>query len=378
MKNEAFLAPRLIGSRFEDHTLPVSMLEDFSELEQLIIEVAKGVYLEENSNRRRVPKGFTDGIYLKLESIEEGSAIPRFIIASMMTLNSVLPLGNSHNFSYYEKAREKIITILSSVNKGEPISEDFQKYLMFFNKIGKNLLDDESIDFGYNNKTKSSSNAILDKRTRKKILLSREEKHEYSDSVKIFALIPSIDQKEKKFSIETDDGIIVESELTDTIESTVFSALNEYKKGTYVSLKGTGIYNFNDKLIRIEDIESMDIIDPFDVTLRISHLAKLQNNWYDENSKAPQRKALLNFNNIFNSYYNSNLPLPAIFPTVEGNIQLEWKRNDNNIILDINLNSLKSTVFYYNDNTDDEHEEVLNLSQNGDWETLNYLIENRI
>lgn len=378
MENQVFIAPRLIGSRFEDHTLPVSMLEDFSVLEELIIEVAKGVYLEENPNRRRVPKGFTDGVYLKLESIEEGSSILRFIIASMMSVNSMFPLENSHNFSYYEKAKDKIISIITSANKGESISEDFQKYLIYFNKIGKNLLDDESIDFGYDSKTKSDSNAILDKRTRKKILLSREEKHEYSDSVKIFALIPRIDQKLKKFSIETDDGTIIESELTDSIENTVFSAFNEYKNKTYVSLKGTGIYSFSDKLLRIEDIESMDILDPFDVTLRISHLSKLANNWYNEQSKAPQKKLLFNFNNIFNSYYNSNLPLPAIFPTVDGNIQLEWKRDGKNIILEVNLTSLYSTFFYYNDNTDDEHEEVLNLSKKDDWGTLNYLIENRI
>ena len=82
-ESKIFFSPRLTGSRFEDHTLPVNILEDFSALEELIIELAKKIYLEENPNKKRVPKGFSDGIYLKLANIQEGSAIPQFIMASI-------------------------------------------------------------------------------------------------------------------------------------------------------------------------------------------------------------------------------------------------------------------------------------------------------
>lgn len=379
MEKNVFLAPRLTGSRFDDHTIPVNILEDFKVIEELLIEVAKGIYLVENSNRKRVPKGFSDGVYLKLENIEEGSTIPKLIIASTISLNSLFPLESFDNFSYFEKAKEKIISVITSVNEDIPIDEDFQKYLIFFNKIGKNLLDDENIDFGYNIETKQKSNAILNKITRRRILMSREEKYEYSDSIKLFALIPRIDQKEKTFSIETDDGSTIESELTDSIRSTVFSAFYEYKNKTYVSLKGTGIYNFSDRLLRIEEIESMDILDSYDVALRINYLSKIPNNWYNEHSKAPQKNLLFSFNEIFNSYYSSHLQLPAIFPTVEGNIQLEWKKNNKNILLDIDLTTLTSKFFYYNDNDDsDEHEETINLKMKEGWSSLNSLIENKI
>ena len=54
-----FLTPKLEGHRFDDHTLPVSMLEDFSAFEELVFELAKKIYLEKNPSRKRVPKGFT-------------------------------------------------------------------------------------------------------------------------------------------------------------------------------------------------------------------------------------------------------------------------------------------------------------------------------
>jgi hypothetical protein len=40
MEEKIFIAPKLKGSRFEDHSLPVNILEDFTSLEDLLIEVA--------------------------------------------------------------------------------------------------------------------------------------------------------------------------------------------------------------------------------------------------------------------------------------------------------------------------------------------------
>lgn len=358
--------------------MPVSILEDFTALEELIIEVAKGIYIKENPNRRRVPKGFSESIYLKLTGIEEGSSIPKLIIASVVAMNSALPIDNLDSFTYFEKAKDKIISIIKTVNIGEVVNDEDQKYLSYFNKIGKNLLDDEFIDFGYDIETNSSSNAVLNKNTRKKLLLSREQKVEYSDKIKLFALIPTINQNENKFSIDSDEGII-ECELKDEILSTVLIAVTEYKSKTFISLKGTGIYNWNDKLVRIEDIESIDILDNCDVSLRLNELSKLKSNWYNGEGRTLNKSKLSNFGNIFNSYYNSKLPLPAIFPTLEGNIQLEWKNGNKNIVLDINIDSLESNFFYYDDfNDNDEIEQTIILSSQENWSILNSLIEENI
>ncbi len=42
----------------------------------MILEVAKWKYREDNPSRHRVPRGFSDGISLKLTGVEEGSSIP--------------------------------------------------------------------------------------------------------------------------------------------------------------------------------------------------------------------------------------------------------------------------------------------------------------
>ncbi|MDM1409027.1 hypothetical protein [Myroides sp. DF42-4-2] len=375
MSKKVFIAPRLVGSRFEDHTLPVNILEDFTALEDLVIEVAKGIYIAENSNRKRVPKGFSDGVYLKLVDMEEGSSILIFAIASTIVLKSELPLENLDNFSYFEKAKDKIIELVESVNDGKAPTQIDYKLLSYFSKIGKNLLDDESIDFGYNYESRTASNAILNKATRKKILLSSEQKTEYADSIKLFALIPEIDQKNNTFQIETEFGN-VKCPLTETIKDSVFVAFNEYVNKTYVTIKGTAQFNWNDKIQEITEIESLDILDPLDVSLRINNLSKLEDNWYEGHGKALNKNGLNRFENLFNSYFENKLPLPAIFPKVDGNIQMEWKNENKNVVIEINLDTLKSEYFYYNDIDDsDEKEETIELGEKEGWIQLNNLIK---
>ena len=167
--------------------------------------------------------------------------------------------------------------------------------------------------------------------------------------------------------------------MNDIIKDKVFTAFNEYKNKTYVSLKGVALYNWNDKLSKIEEIEYIDVLDPLDVSLRINNLLKLGSNWYEGQGKQLNQNLLITFGDLFNSYFDSKLPLPAIFPTVDGNIQLEWKRVNKNITMNIELSTLKTVFFYYNDLDDsDEYEEEIGLENNDKWDSINNLIETYI
>ncbi|WP_294228927.1 hypothetical protein [uncultured Chryseobacterium sp.] len=142
-------------------------------------------------------------------------------------------------------------------------------------------------------------------------------------------------------------------------------------------MKGTALFNWNDKIQEITEIESMDILDPLDVSLRISNLSKLEDNWYEGGGKALNNAGLGKFENLFNSYFDNKLSLPAIFPRIDGNIQLEWKKQTKNVIIEIDLISLKSEFFYYSDIDElDEKEEQIDLSDKDGWNKLNDLIKN--
>jgi metal-sulfur cluster biosynthetic enzyme len=167
----------------------------------------------------------------------------------------------------------------------------------------------------YNYNSKIGSNAILNKTTRKKLLLSSEQKSEYTDSIVLFALVPEIDQKNNTFQIESDFGSI-KCPFTESIKDNVFTAFKEYKNKTYISLKGTALFNWNDKIQEVCEVESIDVLDSLDVSLRIYNLLKLENNWFEGQGKALNKECLTKFGNLFNSYFDSKLPLPAIFPKI--------------------------------------------------------------
>lgn len=74
-----FVAPRLVGARFDDHTIPLELLKDLAALEEFVVAVAKWKFVQQHG-RVRAPKGFTDHLSINLSSVGEGSAVPSIVI----------------------------------------------------------------------------------------------------------------------------------------------------------------------------------------------------------------------------------------------------------------------------------------------------------
>ena len=72
---ESFMSPKLEGQRFADHSVPLDMLKDFAALQEMLVEVAKWRFLEENPDRQRTPRNFIADFGLRLTDIEDGSAV---------------------------------------------------------------------------------------------------------------------------------------------------------------------------------------------------------------------------------------------------------------------------------------------------------------
>ncbi|MBE8723532.1 hypothetical protein [Flavobacterium hungaricum] len=373
---KVFMRPKLKGQRFEDHRLPVSIMEDFSVLEELIFDLAKKIYIDQNPERKRVPNHFTENVSLKLSRLDDGSVIPNFLLVAAINLsNPTLPDVSNDYFRYFESARDKVYELVESANQGD-VSDLNPKFLNYFNRIGRNLRDDESIDFI--NDSGSSRNVVFNKVTRQKILLSRSDKSEYSDVVNEIVLIPSVDKKKKKFQIELDSlSPTLEFRLRKDFQDTVLTALQGYDDKCYVSLKGIGTFNENMKLIQIDRIDSIDLLDPFDVSIRLRQLSQLEDNWYNgEEGERLNNNALNTFEDFFFLNYGDDLPLPAIFPTLKGDLLLEWKIKDISISLEVSLLDFNSTLYYFdmlNDLNDLEVE--LNLKVVEDWTKINQIIQ---
>ena len=139
--SQEFLKPRLVGTRFNEHSVPLELLKDFAALEEMIIEVAKWKFLQAHPDRARVPRGFTDGVALHLTKIEDGSAVP---VISLL-FGTPFPSVNS---TYFDQAREAIIEAVASANQGQDSTSQLPPNLLgYFDRFGRSLREGESMEF---------------------------------------------------------------------------------------------------------------------------------------------------------------------------------------------------------------------------------------
>ena len=139
------IRPKLIGARFEGGVIPLDVLGDLAALEEMVVEVAKWRFLQEHTNRTRLPKGFADSISLKLIGLEEGSAIPVIMLSEVAGELEGMP---PPYLDYFRDAMGAIVDAIDMAERNQWNPGLFpQKCLSYFKKFGKSLRDEESVEF---------------------------------------------------------------------------------------------------------------------------------------------------------------------------------------------------------------------------------------
>ncbi len=368
LEDQAFLEPRLTGKRFENHAIPLELFKDFSALEELIIELAKYAYKQENSDRQRLPKGFTKNISLKLSGVGEGSAVPQIVL-------DIQNQDHANEYKkYFDNSKEMILRGVSAANNiDEQISHYIpEEYLSYFDKIGRSLKDDEALELSPNNE---DNKAIINKSTRK-LLLSSSRLEEITEEIVVRGKIFELDQKENIFTLQSSEGISVKAPVNSQHKSTILEAFNNYESGVKVLIQCLGCFNRNNKLISIQTVEHVSLLDINDVPSRIDELRFLKDGWLDGIGKAPLEEGLNWLSNQFDNYALEEMPLPLVFPTEDGNIQMEWSFNFFDISLEIDLVSKKAQLHMLNLQTEKENLNSFNLNEASLWIELSQIIIN--
>lgn len=363
MTSEPFLKPRLIGSRFEGGVIPLEVLADFTALGEMIVEVAKWKFRKDNPSRKRVPRGFTDGITLKLTGIEDGSARP--IIKLVVAAGMLFPPSAQ---SYFEDARSAIIGAIHAAEQDKLITSFVpQKLLGYFDRFGRNLNEGEAIEF---NDGAGQPATRLNKEIRRKLVLASEEE-EITDVIVCHGSIPEMDQQAKTFHLRLLDGAIVKAKLTPQHFDTVMEAFTNYRENQRVCLVASVRFNRANRLQGIDSVEHISILDPLDIGVQIAELKLLKPGWMDGRGIAPSHSGLDWLMEATNKFYPDDLPLPYLYPTPEGGVQAEWPLKPWEISLEIDLDARVGNWHALNLDDDTEQIRTLNLDAASDWQWLN-------
>ena len=399
MSETPFLCPRLIGTRFEDHSIPLELLKNLSVLEGLIIEVARLEYFRDHPDRQRVPQGFTDGIELKLTGIEDGSAI---IVISLIVITNTLFSANQR---YFERARDAIIQMIggaedSNIGATGTVEESkavmdilTPKVLSYFGKIGQGLREDEAIEFITPNNQPSARLTI---NTRQRLILaySKDSKERSADIIRetrtqqyipstiekliadtiVRGTVPEINQDDMTFLIRLFDGQRIKAPIAPQHFDAILEAFNGYKKNLRFLFQGIGRFDRSEQLLEFDSIERISPLDELDISVQIDDLRLLKDGWLEGQGKAPSKEGLNWLSQAFDKHYSGDLPLPYLYPTEPGGIQAEWSLGQNDITLEIDLTEHSGYFHALQMEDDTEETRRLDLDSETHWINLKELI----
>ena len=363
MNTEPFLRPRLTGVRFEGHAIPLEFLKDLAVLGEMIAEVAKLKFLKDHPGRQRSPRGFTEGIELKLTDIDDGSAIP--VISLVIAASTLLPLENQ---TYFERARDDVVNAIGAAEQKQLITDYLpEQTLSYFDRMGRSLRDDEAIEF--TTPTRQTP-ARLTRETRRTLVLASSKVKELTEETSIRGTVPEADQDDMTFEIQLIDGRKVNAPIAAQHLDTIIDAFNGYKTGARVLLEGIGRYSRNGRLLCFDSIEHISILDALDIPARLDELRSLQDGWLEGQGEAPSPEGLDWMSQALGQYYPEDLQLPFLYPTAEGEIQVEWSLGPNEVTLEVDLIAHSGQWHVLNMETDKEESRTLTLDDATDWEWL--------
>ena len=117
----------------------------------------------------------------------------------------------------------------------------------------------------------------------------------------------------------------------------------------------------------LDPLDDIALLDPLDVPAQLSELREMEDGWLDGEGVAPGHELLDWLSAQFDRCYPDDLPLPHVYPTVEGGVQAEWSISRREISLSVDPATREGTWHVLDMGTDSEEERTLDLTDDRAW-----------
>ncbi len=343
MFKEAFIQPRFVGPRFEKHTLPLSAAKDLAAYEELVLELAKHLYREKQTDRVRLPKGYASDFSLHIEKIDEGSARPA-LVAMMLGAQLFTSLP-----AEITEAKDLINAVMATPD-GHAFPAKFPKdFYSYFNRIGRSLKDGETIEWTPDLANKT----VLTPANR--IRLARAHRETYEAEVDVVGIVKELDTEKKTGILRTLSKEPIAFVFSDPFFSDLKDALGN--RIVQVRLQGVGVFDVNNKLGSIIEIDQLECLPHLVLVSKIEELGALVDGWLGGNGVALDSENLTWLTDEVAKHFPETLEYPSVVPTEDGHVVFEWIRPQARIELEVNFDEQRLELYATNLTTNQFTEE---------------------
>lgn len=374
MASVEFLRPRLHGPRFDDGGIPLEFLGDIAALNELVVEVAKWRFLEDNPERQRSPRGFTDAASLKLTQLESGSTVS---VIELSDASHSLVAAYPPYRRYFDEAIDYIVNAINAAEQDIRQWADHalpRKFFGYFDRIGRGLREGEYIEFPSRS---GRASARLD-REKRRVLLALSSVKELTQEVSLRGTVPEVDQERMTFKLQTISGRKVSGPIEEQHYDSIMEAFNVYRDEDRILVRAIGKYDRQNRLSALDSVQHIRPLDPLDVPARLDELRGMRDGWLDGSGLAPKSAGLDWLSTEFDRRYPDDVPLPYTYPTPEGGISMEWSVESNEAILEIDVDAHSAEWFWLDLDSDDKFERTLNMDESADWQWLALEIRSKL
>jgi hypothetical protein len=236
------------GERFRDHALDLQALSELSQFQKIVAETAKTLWRNANPDRERLPHHFEDRVRLCLRKIEDGSAIaPLEVYIDEHEQTSFIESEASEINDAVELASE----VFEAISTNSKFPERLPRSLLpEYAKWGQTLTKDESVELKIAEK-KPVYLTLVSKQKLEKMVEAPHESH-----VEIKGEVFETDVKKGRFQLLTGEDNTVTIAFSPDQETQVTTALKDHKT-VRMSVKGTGEYSSQGKLLRVLKVDEL-------------------------------------------------------------------------------------------------------------------------
>lgn len=312
-----FLDFALSGGRFEVEGFPLDAMGELANYQRLLFAVAKELWHRKHPDRKAVPKHFEDQFRLGLKVVHEGSAVPVAIRPPELDILGQPDLLTESK-EFINAAFEQVV---QSFELPSGLSDST---ISAFKAVARDLSATESYRF----RDGTPEQVIYNTGHRRRLLERLEDALQTVTGV-LVGNIKTLDPYDQTFVLLTAVGEVGGKFSDASIFEDLHDAMDLPQDATWVRLWCTYEVKQDkgkDRVVRINDVDTFESFDvqkgPLPVDL--AELASLNRGWLDGDGAIIELPPIEFARDLLGSLMQEQLVQPAVFPTEEGGVQLEW------------------------------------------------------